>query len=249
MTDLDAKFDRVRATLLPGRLGDDELLEVRRDGSAAVAVVQVNETPWKYGLVIDLTDTSREFYYDDIPVDSFDEWLDVLPANLMVAIGTGVTYWGARRECDDYIELRLSPSWPHDPGLESSSYLDDGTSVTVRDSAVGGRLTGLGAPHIRREQVSLTQDSPRSVIVELVRQAMVAASKNGHAIVTTDLEAPELAILGFTDVDGVRSAPTNLLGADAAAAQRLIDEDAPLVKRASRWWRRRRSFSTSTFME
>lgn len=165
------------------------------------------------------------------------------------AFGTGVTYWGARRERDDYIELRLSPSWPHDPGLESSNYLDDGTSVTVRDSAVGGRLTGLGAPHIRREQVSLTQGSPRSVIVELVRQAMVAASENGHAIVTTDLETPELTLLGFTDVGGVRSAPTNLLGADAATAQRLIDEDAPLVKQASRWRRRRPSFSTSTFME
>jgi hypothetical protein len=104
--DIDEKFLRVKAELRPGGISDSLILEVRRVDDTAVVLIDRPGEDKPLGLVIDLVDTTHEFYYSDIPVASFDDWLEYLFIYVMVSLDTGLAARSERVDRGDYVQVR-----------------------------------------------------------------------------------------------------------------------------------------------
>ena len=77
---------------------------MRRDGEAALIIFEWPDEPKPLGLRIDLRDTSRELYHD-LPVGSFEDWLEYLSIYVMVSFDTGVASLATRIDRGDSVEL------------------------------------------------------------------------------------------------------------------------------------------------
>ncbi len=215
------KFDRLRENFtVPSKISGVELVEIRRAGDEAVLLIRVESTPWRYGIAVDLADTSREFYYDD-PVESFDDWLTGFPTYLMVALDTGVFYWAERVDRGDYIALHLAPAWPSDRRhqLTSAWPVDDPTSGLEEDNGLGRIATATA--HVGPGDWWASPAVSGVVLVSLFRSAMVRASLRGSHEFTTTCDAPELECLGFVWDGDLRRADTRLVAVDREAAESI----------------------------
>lgn len=104
--EVDEKFLRVKAELRPGGISGSTILDVRRVDDTAVVLIEHPGEPKPLGLVIDLVDTTHEFYYSDTPVASFEDWLEYLFVYVMVSLDTGIADRSARVDRHDYVEVR-----------------------------------------------------------------------------------------------------------------------------------------------
>ncbi len=228
---INEKLARVREVFqIPGGVGSADLLEIRGVGDEVVFIVRVGSTPWLYGIPVDLADTSRDYY--GYPKESFEEWLDELTTDLMVAVNTGITYWAARVDHDEYVELRFSPKWPRDRRhhLSAAWPVDDPASGWQEGNGLG-RIASV-EDHVRPDDWWVSPAVSRLVLVNLFRVLMVDAARRGVREVTTTCDAPELDCLGFVWDGDLRRGDTRLLQVDREAAEVLYREglDRPLPR-------------------
>lgn len=166
------------------RLSSDcTVVQVRDVPGEVVLLVRWNRDPRLYGIPIALTDTTRDYYYTDYPVDSIEEWLDSVSLGLTIQLDTGFRTFARRTAIDDYIELRADGGWPvdnrfcHDVVEPADPYswgrvpfvaaagLDPTVAVSNRDA---GRLIGWvtvyennasGEPYVGQAVVSWSTET------------------------------------------------------------------------------------------
>jgi hypothetical protein len=91
--------------------------------------------------------------------------------------------------------------------------------------------TGERTAHL--EHVEVADGAPVTVVVDLAHLAAHAAGAAGALSVTTDLDAPELAVAGFSvRPGGRREVDTSFLDEDPAGAARLLES---VLTAGERW--------------
>lgn len=103
---IDKKFARVEEALRSStaRSTPATIIDIRRSDDTAVVHFEWPMEPKPLGLVIDLVDTTKEFYYGE-PVADFQEWLEYLDVYVMVFLDTGGVSWGKREDRGDYVAI------------------------------------------------------------------------------------------------------------------------------------------------
>jgi hypothetical protein len=182
-------LERLRELFPPGsRLDlDCEVTEVRSTPGEAVLIFKWERDPRLYGIPISLSETSKEFYYSDYPVDSIEEWLESVGLGMEIYLGTGFWARARRARVEDYIELRSEGAWPDDDRFyfgvvgprDDDSWLrvpyvaeaglDTSAAVASRDA---GRLIGwvtvyennsTGHPYVGQAVASWSSDTTASI--------------------------------------------------------------------------------------
>jgi hypothetical protein len=169
--------------------------EVRDLGTEAVLVGHFDRDQNRYGIPIDLTRRSREFYYTRFAVANDDEWLKSVDIGLLVMVGTGLRASARRRRTHDYIELRAEGGWPSDERFyrQDATQDDEEQQELMAQTLLRDGLSpdvGVARRREGRLVAWLLQYENTAPSGPWVGQAVVASDEAGEAV----LEVTEIGL-------------------------------------------------------